>query len=61
MATKPEDSTTPIAANLTQDLQGMTALVQCIIRLLEDKGILTAKEVDDAAKAFDAEQNSNVP
>ena len=61
MTTDTEGSTFPAIQDLTQEIQSMTNLVQCIIRLLEEKGILTAEEVEEAARALDAEQDADVP
>ena len=49
-----EERSTPIAAN-QQDLERLNALVQRMIELLEEKGILTAEEVAEAARTLETE------
>ncbi len=58
MTTEAENSTTPM--NLTQELQNMAILVNAIIQLLEEKGLVTAEEIAEAAKEA-AEEDSNAP
>ncbi len=58
MTTGTENSTTPM--NLTQELQNMAILVNAIIQLLQEKGLVTAEEIAEAAKEA-AEEDSNAP